>query len=344
MSVKKAIGLIGCGDHALKNLSPALKKIKEIDLAACADIDDSALDTATELFGYKRKYNNYSTMLAEENLDGVVVSLPHYLLKDAVIESLKNQVHVFVEKPMATNMNDGIAIREAAKENGVGVMVGFCVRYSEGRIKTKTLIEEGAIGEILHVNAVKGGGDLEGLPTKWQSDPSKGGGPLLWLGSHMVDQILWIVGEKPSRVHAESVWHERNGTEKKTSYSLRFASGTTATGLCSQDFSTIKGFLGNNIDSVEVFGTAGRIRSQWPSNIVEIFSEVKEEYRHLTTIHPRSPDNPPMYFSELDSWVRSLIEKTVPPVTVEDGINMLELVDALSESSRTGLTVLMNQD
>jgi predicted dehydrogenase len=284
-------------------------------------------------FGFQRPYLDYKDMLSKEDFDGVMVVTPHHLLKDAVIAAIEAGNNVFVEKPMATTMAEGIEIREAAKKAGVEVMVGFCVRYADGRMLMKSLLDKGVVGEVVHVNAAKAG-PPHALNT-WQADPRRGGGQLFWLGSHITDQVLWMVGSEVERVYGEIFWHPKTGADQNSAYTMRFKNGVIANVICSQN-------VGGGADFLEVMGSAGRIRADWPSNVVEVYSETMRDFNDPVTIRPKRLTNFEMYQAELTRWAESLAQKTAPPMTVDDGINMLQVLDAVFESGRTGKPVTLS--
>ena len=326
------IGLIGCGNHARANLTPAIKTVEGVQLVACADADEVAAHGAVQDLGFERPYLDYQEMLSRETLDGVFVATPHHVLKDAVIAAVQSGRPVLVEKPMALSKAGGEEIREAARKAGVPVMVAFCVRYAEGRRTMKSLLERGVVGDVILVNAAKAG--PEHPLTSWRSQPDKGGGQLLWLGSHITDQLLWLIGDEPERVYGEIYWHRDTGADQNTAYTIRFKSGVIANVLCSQNVTT-------GVDFVEIIGSAGRIKADWPSNVVEVQSEVLPEYKHPTTIRPRTLSNPQMYQDEMRAWLESVAQRREPPITVDDGVNVLAIIDAVFESGRTGVPVTL---
>ena len=325
------IGLIGCGNHGRNYLSKALKAVEEAELVACADLDESAAYGAAQEWGYARAYQDYGDMLSREELDGVVVALPHYRLKDAAIASIQAGRSVFVEKPVCVNRAEAMAVREAAREAGVTVMAGYCVRLAWSRSTMKAMIDKGAVGEIVQVSAGKGTLPLSG----WARDPKKGGGPLLWVGVHITDQVLWMVGSEPERVYGEIQWHPETGADQNTAYTVRFKSDVIANVVCSQQ-------VHDSFDFIDVVGTAGRLRSDWPSNILFAHSEVLPEYSEPTTMRPNMPSLDPMYQREMQGWVTALREGREPPITIDDGIKVLSVVDAVFESARTGSPVLLD--
>ena len=334
MTDKARIGIVGCGDHQQRALMPELATLEQADLIACADIDEVAAVTASKQFGFERPYLDYRDMLESEDLDGVMITTPHHLLKTAAIEAIESGCNVFVEKPMGVSVEEALEIRDAAQKAGVSVMVGYCLRYAEGRRIMKSLIDSGAIGEITTINAGKGTSPLDG----WRTEADKGGGVLLWLGVHITDQVLWMAGSEATRVYGEVYRHTEDGVDQNSAFTIRFANEVTASVTCSQNVGGGVGF-----DYIEVMGTAGRIKSEWPSNIINVVSETVEEYRHPTLIVPPEPRAyvQKMYRDELDAWVTSVNGRTSPPITVDDGVNVLEVISAVFESGRSNSPITL---
>src|SRR3990172_1232315 len=77
------VGLVGCGEHARANLCPAFSTLDGVRLVACCDVDEARAKATARQFGFRRLYQDYERMLAEEDLTAVVVSLPHHRLAEA---------------------------------------------------------------------------------------------------------------------------------------------------------------------------------------------------------------------------------------------------------------------
>lgn len=315
---------------------PALKTVEGIELAACADADEVAAHAAVRDLGFERPYLDYRDMLSRESLDGVMIVTPHHALKDAVVAAVESGCPVLVEKPMAVSQAEAEEIRTAARRAGVPVMVAFCLRYAEGRKTMRSLIDKGAVGDIALVNGAKSG-SVHPLDS-WRSKPDMGGGQLLWIGVHITDQVLWMVGSEPQRVQSEISWHPQTGADENTAFTIRFKNDVIANVLCSQGIAA--GY--QVMDYIEVIGSNGRIRADWPSNVVQVHSRTLPEYSHPTTIRPQELLTAEMYQAEVRDWTDSLSQKTEPPITYDDGANVLQIIDAVFESGRTGMPVTLS--
>ena len=319
------IGLIGCGHHGRTRLSAAMAAIEGVELVACADVDETAAARTAAQWRYPGVHSDYRRMLERERLDAVMVSLPHHLLSEASVAVLRSGADLFVEKPAGVNAAEAALIRDAAAAAGASAMVGYCMRYNPGRIRSRELIIGGAVGEPVQALACKSAMPLE----HWTSRMEFGGGQLRWHGVHIVDQVLWMCGVRPVRVHAETRWHPETGADRDTAFTIVFEGGLTAS-------VTVSASLSRPFDFVEVFGTRGRIRTEWPSEILDVQSDVVAEYETQTRITPVLPDYNQMYRLQMRDWVDSLAAGREPPIPVQAAVDVLSVIDAVYESARSG--------
>ena len=326
------IGLIGCGNHGRNNLSPGLVATKEAELVACSDPDEAAAYKAVQDFGYGRAYSDYPEMLSNENLDGVIVAARNDQLSEIALDVIAAGHDIFLEKPAALNKKGAEEVRDAARDAGIKVMVDYSLRFAESRLFMKDLLDRGAVGDVMHVCAGKGSGwILKG----WKADLSKGGGDLLHHSVHVIDQILWMLNNRPERVYSEIIWHPETGADHYSAFTVRFKNGVIAESVGAQG-------VGGGMDFLEVMGSAGRVRAEYPSGKVQVYSEALPEYSHPTTFQPKSDLTMEMYHDATRAWVDSLLENREPPVTLDDAVNVLEIIDAVFESGRTGMPVSLS--
>ncbi|MGQ9630641.1 MAG: Gfo/Idh/MocA family protein [bacterium] len=336
MSEALKIGLIGCGHQGRDNLSPALCNLEGVRLVACADVNEEMARRASSDFGYERCYLDYDKMLSEEDLDAVVVAVTNNILKDASIASIEAGCHLFVEKPMGINAGEGRAIVEAARREGVRVMVGYCLRFNETRRFMKDLIDRGGLGEIGAVNAFIGSAPW----TNWYADPKMGGGQLLFLGVHLIDQILWMVGRRVERVWGEVHRHPERGYDENSSFTIAFEGGVLASVSVSMKAS-------RRFDFVEIVGSRGHIRGEWPTNVVYVLSpEIPGVWVGFKSAPPATEIRPfvrdylrPMFEAEMREFVSAILEGRETAIPGPDGVRVLEVVDAVFESSGRGVPV-----
>jgi predicted dehydrogenase len=187
----------------------------------------------------------------------------------------------------------------------------------------KSLIEKGVVGEVDLVLAVKGSGLLRG----WLLEEPKGGGVLRYLGVHLIDQVLWMVGSKPEKVFAEVKLHPTFGVDESSSFTIRFGNGVLASLSLTMRAS-------KSIDLVEIIGSEGHMKSEWRENYLFVHSLKTPEYANPTTIRFMEDPTYPMFERELREFIASAKEGRTPSITVLDGLRVLEVVDAVLESAK----------
>lgn len=140
----------------------------------------------------------------EIDFDLLVVATPDHLHRDPIVTAVSHGKHVFVEKPLATSLEDAEAIVAATAANKSVVMVNFSQRYMPEFAAIKQLIEAGEIGTPAMVLSNKF--NTIHVPTRmigWADSTS----PFLFMSSHDLDLVHWYVGADPSEVVAR----ERRG-------------------------------------------------------------------------------------------------------------------------------------
>ena len=242
-------GLIGCGRRG-RQFAAALRRIPDTQLTACSDPDAVALNAVPGV--RVARFADYQALLDASLIDAAIVATPHMFLADAALAVAQAGRHVFCEKPLAASAVTARPVVAAAARAGVNFMVGYVQRFDPLRQRMKCLLDSGAFGELAYVVAGKGGPPLTG----WQQHRADGGGQLLWVGSHLVDQLHWLLGRRVERVFAEIRRSERSATDVTSVVTLRFGGGLLGHLDCSQAAAGV-------YDYIEVVGSAGRIRGEW---------------------------------------------------------------------------------
>ncbi|MGV2806767.1 gfo/Idh/MocA family oxidoreductase, partial [Clostridium perfringens] len=111
-------------------------------------------------------YTDYQELLKNEKLDAVSVCTPHYLHAPMSIAAANAGLHVLVEKPMATTAEEGELMIEAARKNGVYLMVGHNQRLMPPHVKAKEILDSGKLGKVLTFRTSFG----HGGPESWSRD------------------------------------------------------------------------------------------------------------------------------------------------------------------------------
>lgn len=142
------IALIGAGGMGSSDTNTALQH-ENIELVAVCDLYDQRLENAKQMWGSAIFVTKeYRDILSRKDVDAVIIGTPDFWHKKISIDALNANKHVYCEKPMIHDVNEGHEIIDAWKKSGKIMMVGSQGMSSLGNEKAKELLAEGAIGEL----------------------------------------------------------------------------------------------------------------------------------------------------------------------------------------------------
>jgi predicted dehydrogenase len=326
------VGIVGSGYQG-RLLAQAIAKTDRLGVIACADpIIDRAADVAA-LAGHAEAYASADELLDKSEVDAVIIATPHCVLHEIALAAIGRGKHVLAEKPIAMNEREAAGIEAAVARAGICYMPGYSLRFFVAQKQVFDLLVEGAVGEIQAVTAGIGTGPLG----DWFARAEMGGGALLYLGSHLVDEILWFVQDKPVQVYADVRHRPDTGTDETSLFQIRFAGGAVAQCLVTQ---AVEGWF----DFVHIYGREGRIgleSSNWLRYEISVSGGALPTYGEPTTIRPRLRGDPilMMLVPELEEFAAAIQENRQPAITAADGRLVLKILDAVAESGRTGRSV-----
>ena len=331
MATDLRIALIGCGSHGATRLAPAIWHTDGVALSACVDVNaDAARKTS---HGVAEVLTSVEALTAGSYADAAVVAVPHDDLAPVTRACIEAGLHVLVEKPAGLNAAEASSVVEAAHKRGVTYMPAYCLRFNEVRTRASDLVRRGVVGNIRTLAAAKGSPPLPG----WLADPERGGGQLLFLGSHLVDQLLWLHRQPVIRAYAHITFRDDTGSDESISGVIEFADGVSATISLSQA-------AGVAYDHLEITGDRGRIRSDWKSGQIDIESSGAHEYRLPTVEFVQSDPMQPMYDAEMAEFASAVHIGRPPSVDGHDAIRTLRVLDALRESAQRGVPLDVDDD
>ncbi len=153
----KRVGLIGTGWYGKADLL-RLIQVAPVDVVSLCDVDSKLLSEAAEIVAGRQKsgkkprtFSDYRTMLAEKDLDIVLIATPDHWHALNMIEAVKSGADVYVQKPISVDIAEGHAMLKAARQHGRVVQVGTQRRSTPHLIEAKEqIIESGKLGKIAH--------------------------------------------------------------------------------------------------------------------------------------------------------------------------------------------------
>jgi predicted dehydrogenase len=326
------VGVVGCGNQG-SALAEAARRTNTLRVVACADPDRVAANRVAAIARDASTHESVEAMLGESDVDAILIATPHHVLCPIALAAIRAGKHVMAEKPIGLNEREAAEIEAAAMQAGICFMSGYSFRFSMAR-HVHDLIASGTVGEI---QAITGAIGCPPLDDDWIAFPETGGGPLLFLGCHLVDTILWLAGDDPLEVSAEVRRRADTGADETSAFQIRFAGGAVAQCIVTQAASTF-------FYSIDIHGRAGRISLRGWNFLqfeIEVSSTTNPAYAQPSVIRPRiTRDNIAMMFlPELEEFARAVREGHQPTITATDGRQVLKVLDAVVEAGRAGRTV-----
>lgn len=197
---------------------------------------------------------SYEDVLADPDVDAVVLATPHSLHTEQIVAAAQAGKHVFSEKPLGLDAASARRAAQACADHGVTLAVGYNWRYQPALQAIRRMIDDGTLGRVLHLEGNFCGPSAYRFPKgHWRHDRDEvPAGGMTGRGVHVVDAMLYLAGHV-EQVTAQSFRLAQDfGVDDTTSMLLRFASGAT-------------GYLGTVIATAEtwrlqVFGSKGWVQ------------------------------------------------------------------------------------
>lgn len=167
-------------------------------LKAICGRDEEGVKEAAETYGWESYETSWERLLEREDIELVDISTPNVSHAEIAIAAAEKGKHIFLEKPMAMNLEEAKAVAEAVKRAGVKHMISFNYRKFPALTFAKKMIDEGKIGRVYHFRAVYLQDwilDPE-FPLIWRLDKKiAGSGALGDLCAHIIDMAQYLVGD-----------------------------------------------------------------------------------------------------------------------------------------------------
>ncbi len=202
------VGVIGLGARG----SYLTSRLAHLDTGRCValcDVNPQVMDaTARKLATNPKKYANHHDLLADKDVEAVIIAVPLYLHFPITRDALLAGKHVFCEKSLVFKPDEVHSLRSLAGEHPKQILqVGLQRRYSLYFQSLKKMVDEGALGTVTHIHGQwhrnpgwvmqPGGKDN---PQNWRMFRENSGGLTAELASHHVDVASWFFGAHPEFV------------------------------------------------------------------------------------------------------------------------------------------------
>lgn len=187
------IGIIGCG-AGIFHLE-GYQNEPRAKVVALAGLDTDRCEMLAKKFDVPRIYRDYQDLLADDDIDAVSIAVPNVLHLPVTLAAFEAGKHVLIEKPLARNAEEGVKMVEAAEQHGKVLGISFQRRSRHDVQLLRQQVADGAFGRIYYSKAwwMRRSG-IPGIGSWFTSKEGAGGGPLIDLGVHVLDMILYVLG------------------------------------------------------------------------------------------------------------------------------------------------------
>lgn len=220
---KGVIGIVGSGNFTSSTILPNLKKI-DAAIKYIASSGGLSSTIMAKRHNIAKSTSNYKEILDDSDVDLVFVTTKHNMHGSMVLESIKANKSVFVEKPLALNETELQAIISEYNERRVNVSVGFNRRFAPLAKKMKTLLgnDNAPINIVATMNAGFIPADL------WVHDMEVGGGRIIGEACHYIDLCSYFTGSKVKAVCMNAMGLNPEENTDNATILLKYENGSNA--------------------------------------------------------------------------------------------------------------------
>ncbi|ODT99515.1 MAG: oxidoreductase [Planctomycetes bacterium SCN 63-9] len=320
------LGIAGCG-RAARIHAERLVKIGGITIVGCSDPDLSAArglaQHIAELTGGAEapSFKDHRELLSQARPSAFAIFTPHVSHYRPAMDALQAGCHVFIEKPLSTNLQEAADIVGLAKGRKLKVGVGHQYRLRPSFVEAKKRLEAGTIGPLKLIVGTLAQPWLsthEGTENTWRFDPKvSGGGILADAGDHIIDTLIWTTGQVGVEAAAFQTKLE-SGLDLVTAAAIRLSGGIPVT-------LGVTGVFPGNEFELTYFGEQGRLRVS--ENMLE--ESIGEKPPRAITLPGPS--------ESIDSnFVSALTSDSALCCPADQALDTVRLLEAIMRSASTG--------
>ena len=337
------IGLVGYGTGGRHFHAPFIAAARGVELSGVvARAPATIARVEADLPGIPI-FPSLAAMIEAGGIDAVTITTPPETRRELVLEALDAGLHVVADKPFAPTAEGGLELDAAAKRKGL-VLAVYHNRRLDADIQTlRKVIAAGRLGRLWRVHSRMDFDD----PVTLEAGPT--GGLLRDLGSHLVDQMLWLLGPVTS-VDAQLDFMDlpAGRTDASFTMTLRHESGThshiSASKLNRLNVREFRAYgdggsyvaSGTDVQAQAIF--AGKR----PAGDLEGWGyDRKEFWGTLRTASSEElvPSEQGRYHDYYEAFASAVLKGGLPPVTAEEAVHTLVVLDAARESAMKGRTI-----
>lgn len=339
------IGLVGYGTGGQHFHSPFIVAAEGCTLAGIVARAEGTIAKVRADWPDTPIFSSLSEMIEANVCDAVTITTPPQTRRELVLEAIESGLHVIADKPFAPNYEGAMELDAAAKTKGVTLGVYQNRRFDADLQTLKKVIDDGRIGVVWRIESRMD----QDSPQTVEQGPT--GGLLRDLGSHVVDQMIYLLGPVTS-VDAQMDHADMEGGRTDVSFAIRLMHESGA-------HSHLSASKLNHIDARELraYGDKGSYQSLTTDiQAQDLFEgkrpaddpagwgyEPEANWGVLRTAQgaERVPSEQGRYHDYYAAFARSVANGTPSPVTAETGARTLAVLDAARQSAAEGRSITL---
>lgn len=333
MTAKLRWGVLSTANIGLRKVIPAMQKGSTITVSAIASRDLEKAKEAASALDIPNVYGSYEELLADPDIDAIYNPLPNQLHVPWTIKAAEAGKHVLCEKPISLTAAEAKTLLEVRTRTGVKIGEAFMIRSFHQWLRLRELLDSGRIGELRSITGFFSYNNVD--PNNIRNRPDCGGGGIYDIGCYCIHASRFAFGEQPKRVVGCVDRDPEFKTDRLSSAILEFAGGHSIF-TCSTQLIPYQ--------RIHFLGTRGRIELEIPFNAppdrpTRLFIDTTGDLSGSgisTEIFPIDDQ----YTTQGEAFARAIREGSEVPVSIEDAIGNMAVIDAIYESARTNQWVV----
>jgi len=336
MSNKLRWGVLSTANIGLKKVLPAMQRSEHTTVVAIASRNLAKAREAASALDIPTAYGSYEELLADPNVDAIYNPLPNQFHVPWTIKAAEAGKHVLCEKPISLTVAEAKTLIAVRERTGVKICEAFMIRSFHQWLRLRELLDEGRVGELRAVTGVFSYFNAD--PANIRNQVDCGGGGVYDIGCYLIHASRYAFRQEPKRVVASLDLDPELHTDRMASGLLEFSGGTSIF-TCSTQLIPYQ--------RIHFLGTKGRIELEVPFNAppdrpTRLFIDSTGDLTGsgITTETFPATDQ---YTMQGDAFAKAVREGTEVPVTLEDSIGNMAVIEAVFQSASTGRWVAPQQ-
>jgi scyllo-inositol 2-dehydrogenase (NADP+) len=327
------IGIIGVGRMGITHYS-IIHSHPQVNVVAVADSSALILTMMSKYLSVKT-FKDWNELFNEAKPDAILICTPPNLHYQIIQKAAEKGIHVFVEKPFTTKLNEASELAQVYIKNRLVNQVGYVNRFNDIFGKVKEFIDNGVIGKIIRFKSemfsctISKSGESSG----WRASSESGGGAVFEMASHAIDLVNFLLG-KPDKVTGSSLnrIYSKN-VEDAVSSTFLYNNGMSGTIYINWSDTSYR----KPTNKIEIFGDGGKILADQHS--LKIFlNKPNEKYKlqeGWNTLYITDVFKPVPFYVRGNEFTRQLwhfvdcilVKEKTNNCTFADGVNTLEVIE-----------------